>query len=184
MTTTIIDRQDPDLLLTGFISSGKDILQKCKDLNSKISGLTEDSFSQFFLEIDPKITEFYQTIQSKKIKILDNERLDDLKWIVTALQTFQPHIQQISKIFIDSVLTKIEDLQCVQQLLDLTTDSERAQVYLKRAIAYYNQEKYDKAFFVCSQAFIFRPMKRWRKPIGTAKLRWMQCPLMRLYTAS
>ena len=154
MSIKIIDGQDPDLLLTGFISSGKELLQKCKDVDSKISGLIEDSFSQFFLEIDPKIGEFYQTIQSKKIKILDNERLDDLKWIVTALQTFQPHIQKVSKIFIDSVFTKIEDLQCVQRLLDLTTDSEKAQVYLKRAIDYFDQKKYDKAILVSSQAIV------------------------------
>ena len=156
MSTTISIQQDANLDLTGFIISGKKLLQKCEDVNNKISGLIEDAFSQYFLEIDPKISEFYQTIQSKKIKILDSEKLNELKAIVTSLQMYQPQIQKISKIFIDSILTKIEDLQCVQQLLGLTTDSEKAQVYLNRGIAYFNQKKYDKTISACSQAITLK----------------------------
>ena len=75
MTTIIIDRQDPDLLLSSFISTGKEILQKCKEVNDKISGLIENEFSQFFSESIAKISEWCKTIQSKEIKILDNEKL-------------------------------------------------------------------------------------------------------------
>ncbi len=151
MTTLINANHDSALLLNSFIIKGKELLQKGKDVNNKNS--VEDSFSQFFLEIDSKITEFYQTLQSKKIKILDSKKLDECQTIITALQTYQS--QKISKIFIDAVLAKIQDLQCVQQLVD-KTDAEKAQTYLKMGIAYFNQKKYDKAAYSCSQAIALK----------------------------
>ena len=146
MSTIINDYTDSGTFFTKFINTGKELLQKCKD--EKISDLVEDEFSQYFLEIDPMISEFYQTIQNKKITILDSDKLDELKSIISSLQTYQAKIQKISKIFVDSILAKIEDIQCTQ----LTTDSEKADVYLKRGITYFNQEKYDKAIIACSQA--------------------------------
>ena len=154
MSTIINDYTDSNLFLTKYISSGIEILQKCKEVNDKVSELVEDEFAQFFLNVDPKISEWNKTIQNKKIKIVDSEKLGELKTIVTQLQTYQ--IQKISKVFMESVLTRIEDIQCAQQVLDLTTDSERAQAYLKRGIDYYNQEKYDKAIMACSQAIAFK----------------------------
>ena len=154
MSIKIIDQQDSNLLLTGYILTGKEILQKCKEVNDNISGLIENEFSQLFSELDPKISEWYNTIQSKKIKILDSEKLGELKTIISSLQTYQLPIQKISKVFIDAVLTKIEDVQSAQKELDLTTDSEKAEAYLKRGITYFNQEKYYKAITVCSQAIV------------------------------
>ena len=152
MSTIVSDYTDSNLFLTKYISSGTEIFQKCKEFNDKVSEVVEESFAQFFLEMEPKINEWNQTIQSKNIKILDNEKLDELKSIVTSLQAYLSQIQKISKIFIESVLTKIEDLQSFQQLIGLTTDSDKAQTYLNRGMSYYIQDKYDKAFSACSQA--------------------------------
>ncbi len=140
-----------------FIEVGNSLIQKYKESFKNILCLDlDESFSQFFLDIEPKINEFYKAVQDKKVKIIDGQKLAELISIMTELTAYPSQVQQISKIFIDTVLTKVEDLQCIQQILDLTTDSEKAQIYLDRGRTYFNKDKFDKAVFACSQAIALK----------------------------
>ena len=96
-----------------------------------------------------------------KISRLDNKKLDDLSSVITSLKTYQPQIPQVPEGSVDSIISKIEDIQFFQQLLDVLTDSDKANSCLNRGITYYNQQKYDRAINVFSQALRYK--EDWEK---------------------
>ena len=97
----------------GLMLAGQEILKKNPKEEEKISSLAECLFAKFLFDLDQKLNIFCVVAKEEEKKRL-GKKWDELKGLILKLQDRQPKDQQISKIFVDSVLRKIDSLNVDQ----------------------------------------------------------------------
>src|SRR2546430_274328 len=96
-------------VLDPYITIGQEIFLKLKSSDPSV----EESLTQLFSTLNPKLDEIACTIKDKKVKVLSDSNLNDLLSKFKQLQSSQPQNQKIANCFMEAI-GKIEEVQFQQ----------------------------------------------------------------------